>query len=138
MVIDDNGEPRILRGMKVSELDETVPLFRRVANLYEILTYNYWSVNYGHRMDATAARHMAEYLSERAGEDHIEQLLRKKLASAGRSAEEIDAMFTPRPRCRPSMNSAVPSSEADTTSSLPGTTTCRARPAATRSSAPGS
>lgn len=95
MVIDDNGEPRILRGMKVSELDETVPLFRRVANLYEILSYNYWSVNYGHRMDATAARHMAEYLSERAGEDHIEQLLRKKLASAGRSAEEIDAMFTP-------------------------------------------
>ena len=95
MVIDDNGEPRILRGMKVSELDETVPLFRRVANLYEILTYNYWSVNYGHRMDATAARHMAEYLSERAGEDHVEQLLRKKLASAGRSAEEIDAMFTP-------------------------------------------
>ena len=95
MVIDDNGDPRIMRGMKVSELDQTVPLFRRVANLYEILTYNYWSVNYGHRMDATAARHMAEYLSERPGEEHIEQLLRKKLTSAGRPAEEIDEMFTP-------------------------------------------
>jgi galactose-1-phosphate uridylyltransferase len=38
MVIDDNGDPRILRGMKVSELEETVPMFRRVANLYEILS----------------------------------------------------------------------------------------------------
>lgn len=94
MVIDDNGDPRILRGLTVSQLDGTVPLFRRVANLYEILTYNYWSLNYGHRMDATAARHMAEYLSEDAGRDHVEQLLRAKLTRAGRSAEEIGDLFS--------------------------------------------
>lgn len=94
MVIDDNGDPRILRGMTVSLLEETDPLFRRVANLYEILTYDYWAVNYGHRMDATAARHMAEYLAEPEGRRHVEQLLRIRLSAAGRQDDEIDAMFT--------------------------------------------
>ncbi|MGP9759408.1 DUF4921 family protein [Corynebacterium sp. AOP12-C2-36] len=94
MVIDDNGDPRILRGLTVSQLEATDPLFRRVANLYEILTYDYWLVNYGHRMDATAARHMAEYLAEPEGRAHVEQLLRIRLAAAGRPASEIDALFT--------------------------------------------
>jgi hypothetical protein len=94
MVIDDNGDPRILRGLTVSDLSETDPLFRRVANLYEILTYDYWLVNYGHRMDATAARHMAEYLSETGGPAHVERLLRIRMEAAGRPADEIDALFT--------------------------------------------
>ncbi|WP_141328986.1 DUF4921 family protein [Corynebacterium variabile] len=94
LVIDDNGEPRILRGLTVSQLEQTDPLFRRVANLYEILTYNYWTVNYGHRMDATAARHMAEYLAEDAGVEHIAGLLRTKMERAGVPAEEIDDAFS--------------------------------------------
>lgn len=94
LVIDDNGEPRILRGLTVSRLHETTPLFRRVANLYEILTYTYWAVNYGYRMDALAARHMAEYLAEDAGVDHVEELLRTRMERAGVSADEIEADFT--------------------------------------------
>lgn len=98
LVIDDNGEPRILRGLTVSHLHDTVPLFRRVANLYEILTYNYWKVNYGHRMDASAARHMAEYLAEDAGVDHVEALLRTRMERAGVADDDIDRAFSPERR----------------------------------------
>lgn len=94
LVIDDNGDPRILRGLTVSQLHDTDPLFRRVANLYEILTYNYWAVNYGYRMDASAARHMAEYLADDAGVDHVESILRTRMERAGISAAEIADTFS--------------------------------------------
>ena len=38
LIVDADGKPRILRGLKPSELENTTPLFRRVANLFEILT----------------------------------------------------------------------------------------------------
>lgn len=98
LIIDEDGEARILRGLKPSELETTTPLFRRVANLFEILTYDYWNLNYGYRSNPAAAMHMAEYLSEEAGQDHVEQILRTKWAAAGRPQEAIDALFSPATR----------------------------------------
>lgn len=94
LIIDDNGEPRILRGLTVSQLHESVPLFRRVANLFEILTYNYWAVNYGYRMDASASRHMAEYLAEDEGVRHVADMLRTRLRAAGVPDGELDELFS--------------------------------------------
>ncbi|MEJ4108646.1 DUF4921 family protein [Corynebacterium bovis] len=93
LVIDSDGRPRVLRGVPVGELRATTPLFRRVANLHEILTYDYWRVNYGYRMNPAAARHMAEYLADPAGQDHVEQVLRARMASSGTPAGEIDGLF---------------------------------------------
>ena len=42
--------------------------------------------------------HMAEYLAEEAGQDHVEQILRTKWAAAGRPQEAIDALFSPATR----------------------------------------
>lgn len=94
LIIDEDGEARILRGVLASKLDDTEPLFRRVANLFEILTYDYWALNYGHTMNPAAARHMVEYLSEEQGRDHVEKILRTKLAASDVSQEEIDELFT--------------------------------------------
>lgn len=95
LIVDADGEARIVRGVLPSQLDATVPLFRRVANLYEILTYDYWRLNYGYRMSPAAAKHMADYLSEDVGQDHVEKILRIKMAAAGMDAADIDAAFSP-------------------------------------------
>lgn len=94
LIIDANGDARINRGTVASKLEDTEPLFRRVANLYEILTYDYWALNYGYRMNPAAAKHMTDYLAEEQGRDHVEQILRTKLASAGTAKAEIDELFT--------------------------------------------
>lgn len=93
LIIDEDGEARILRGVLASKLDDTDPLFRRVANLFEILTYDYWALNYGHTMNPAAARHMVEYLSEEQGRAHVEKILRVKFHAEGMNPEEIDALF---------------------------------------------
>ncbi|HIW95536.1 MAG TPA: DUF4921 family protein [Candidatus Corynebacterium gallistercoris] len=95
LVIDEDGHARILRGLPVSQLEESTPLFRRVANLFEILTYDYWSMNYGYRLSPTSAKHMTDYLSEDAGLDHVEKILRMKWEAAGRPAAEIEDLFSP-------------------------------------------
>ena len=94
LVVDEDGEPRILRGLANHELEDTDPLFRRVANLYEILTYDYWQLNYGYQMNASAGMHMNDYLGTEAGQDHVEAVLRQKWATMGWSQEDIDAQFT--------------------------------------------
>lgn len=93
LIIDEDGEAHILRGLPVSKLEDTTPLFRRVANLFEILTYEYWSMNYGYRMSPASAKHMTDYLSEEAGIDHVEKILRMKWTAAGMPAAEIDEAF---------------------------------------------
>lgn len=94
LVLDEDGEPQILRGVVASQLEATTPLFRRVANLYEILTYDYWALNYGHTMNPAAAKHMVEYLAEEKGQKHVEEILRIKLAAADVPSEEIEEMFS--------------------------------------------
>lgn len=94
LIIDDDGEARILRGVQPNELHSTEPLFRRVANLYEILTYDYWSLNYGYQMNPAAAMHMTEYLATEEGCQHVENILRQKWTTMGLPQEEIDAHFT--------------------------------------------
>ncbi|RAV32400.1 DUF4921 family protein [Corynebacterium heidelbergense] len=98
MIRDADGRARILRGLRTSELDATTPLFRRVANLFEILTYDYWNLNYGYRMNPAAAMHMTDYLSEEAGQNHVEKILRVKLRAGGTSEEELDELFAPERR----------------------------------------
>ncbi|KAB3520770.1 DUF4921 family protein [Corynebacterium sp. zg254] len=94
LIIDEDGDPRIVRGVPTTELHSTDPLFRRVANLYEILTYDYWLLNYGYQMNASAGMHMTDYLSTPEGQDHVESILRQKWQTQGMPAEEIDAQFT--------------------------------------------
>lgn len=98
LILDQDGHPHILRGVVASQLDATEPLFRRVANLFEILTYDYWVMNYGHTLNPAAAKHMVEYLSESAGQDHVEKILRIKLKASGMAADDIEHLFSPEHR----------------------------------------
>lgn len=61
------------RGVLASELDLTEPDFRRIPNLYEIVTFEYWKANYGFELNATQRANMEAYASEVVGREHLTQ-----------------------------------------------------------------
>lgn len=57
--------------------------FRRIANLFEIVPFEYWGKNLGFRPPQDRVDWMNRYLSEDAGERHVRSLLKNKLRKAG-------------------------------------------------------
>lgn len=72
----------ILRGIPVEEYEQSVPAFRRVPNLFEILSYDYWRANYGFEMDEETRQRMESYLASPAGRAHVLKIMRTKRAAA--------------------------------------------------------
>ena len=82
MVRTDGGW-EILKGLQHSELTNTTAEFRRVPNLFEIVTYDYWEKNYGFTMDPDLLERMERYMSEPAGKEHVFNIVRTRLKAAG-------------------------------------------------------
>jgi galactose-1-phosphate uridylyltransferase len=87
-----NGSLHSLAEAPASALSQTAAEFRRVANLFEVVPYEYWVQNHGFRLPAACARHMEAYLSEGAGRRHVSDLVRTKLELTGRSGKEAGAL----------------------------------------------
>lgn len=83
---------RELTGVLPGQIDDTVAEFRRVPNLFEIVTYDYWAANYGFVPDEPTRRRMARYLADDAGRAHVAEIVRTRLRAAGAPAEEVAAM----------------------------------------------
>jgi galactose-1-phosphate uridylyltransferase len=87
-----NGSLHSLAEVPASALSRTAAEFRRVANLFEVVPYDYWIQNHGFRLPPACVRHMEAYLSEEAGRRHVSGLVRMKLELAGRSGKEAAAL----------------------------------------------
>lgn len=57
--------------------------FRRVGNLFEIVTYDYWNKNYGYVMNRLNREWKESYLSSPAGFDHCMNILGLKMKMLG-------------------------------------------------------
>ncbi|MDR1388136.1 MAG: DUF4921 family protein [Propionibacteriaceae bacterium] len=66
--------------------------FRVVPNLFEILSYEYWRANYGFELTPAAAARRQAYLDDPAGWQHVVEVQRSKLRSAGLSEAEVEAV----------------------------------------------
>ncbi|MFV0372585.1 DUF4921 family protein [Microbacterium sp.] len=75
-----------------AEMNATVAAFRRVPNLFEILSYEYWHANYGYVLPARVAARKEAYLDSPAGWEHVVSVVGMKLRASGMAAEEIDAL----------------------------------------------
>jgi len=64
------------------DLYQTVPLFRRVPNLFEIVTYNYWKENYNYKIPQTLLEGKQRYLSTEPGKNHVLDVMNTKLSAA--------------------------------------------------------
>ncbi len=75
-----------------AQLDATVAEFRRVPNLFEILSFDYWHRNYGFQLPERVKARREAYLSSPEGLDHVLSVVASKLRASGVPAADIDAM----------------------------------------------
>ena len=52
----------LIRHVPADQLDATVPEFRRVPNLFEILSWQYWQLNWGMDLPRASRDWQEEYL----------------------------------------------------------------------------
>ncbi len=81
-----------VRGIAPERLFESEPAFRRIPNLFEIVSFEYWAKNYGYRLPEAAAAHKEAYLASEAGRRHVATLIDTRLKLSGRSEADIAAM----------------------------------------------
>ena len=73
-------------------LNESVAEFRRIPNLFEILSFEYWHHNYGYELPVLVRERKESYLRSEAGRAHVLAVVRAKLRAGGRTDDEIDAL----------------------------------------------
>ena len=92
LVRDATGAWDVLRGLGVEELTDTVAEFRRIPNLFEILSFDYWHANYAHEVPESTARFKERYLSSPEGRAHVMKVVGQRLRAGGMSEAEWQAM----------------------------------------------
>lgn len=91
-VVCEDGTWRTIRNTTAVQLFETVADFRRIPNLFEILSFDYWHANYGYAIPADIAQRKADYLATDAGLDHVLRVVEQRLAAAGMTGEAWSVM----------------------------------------------
>lgn len=67
-----------LERLPAGQLWDTVAEFRLIPNLFEIVSFDYWSANHGYRPSHQAAAHQASYLADPEGRALLLRLLRRR------------------------------------------------------------
>lgn len=76
-------------GLTAQEVVAAPADFRRIPNLFEILSYDYWNLNHGYDGGRPAADREAHYLSTELGRDHVRQMVRTRLKAKGFESIEL-------------------------------------------------
>ncbi len=63
--------------------------FRRIGNLFEIVTIDYWKKNYNYRLTKEAEEWRDAYIANPKGQEHIDSILHYKWKMAGKTDSEI-------------------------------------------------
>ncbi|HNZ29573.1 MAG TPA: DUF4921 family protein [Candidatus Goldiibacteriota bacterium] len=80
----------IISGVFPSDLDKTTPVFRRIPNLFEIVTMDYWKKNFGYVMPKEVEEAKKRYLEDKKGLEHVTHIVDMKLKLLGRNPEEVN------------------------------------------------
>lgn len=81
---------RPLVGLGAGELETTVDDFRRVPNLFEICSVDYWRTNHGVQVPPAARERAERYLADPAGRAHLQTVLAMKERIGGDPGEITD------------------------------------------------
>lgn len=92
LVIGADGRPAVLVDLPAEHLFDTVAELRRIPNLFEILSVDYWRANHGFEVPADVQARATRYVATPAGRAHVLGVLRRRLASQGVSDEEWAAV----------------------------------------------
>ncbi len=75
--------PHVLEHLPEARLDATVAEVRRIPNLFEILSVDYWRANHGFVVPPEVRARAEAYLAEPAGAEHVRGVLRARARAAG-------------------------------------------------------
>lgn len=79
----------IVKGVQAAHLYDTSAEFRRIPNLFEIVTYDYWTKNYQYVLSEENRRRKNEYVSTTEGLQHVLDVVNLKLRASGHTDEQI-------------------------------------------------
>lgn len=82
-------------GLTFKEITAGEADFRRVPNLFEIVSHRYWQLNHQVEVSEHTNRLMAEYLAQPEGYDHVLKVVKAKLSAHGLGAEALDNLSEP-------------------------------------------
>ena len=91
-IVRNGDEWTILRGLNFSQLYDTQPAFRRIPNLFEIVSLAYWQDNYGFELDEHTRARMSAYLAELEGRAHVDKIVDTRISASGRTKEAVTAV----------------------------------------------
>ncbi len=90
-IVREGEGAKILRGTRVDDLAEPWE-FRRVPNLFEIVSFDYWAQNYGYKMPVAAQERMERYLSDPAGRAHALAVVEQKARASQVKSEDWERL----------------------------------------------
>lgn len=91
-MISSDGQYTILKELPAEKLFETTAEFRRIPNLFEIVTYDYWAKNHDYKLSDELLRRKNAYLSTAQGVKHVINVIKFKLLASGYTEEQIKAI----------------------------------------------
>ena len=91
-VVRRGGEWDTLYRNPAGELFATVAEFRRVPNLFEILSFDYWHQNYGFELPERVRVRRDAYLASPEGRAHVLAVIGAKLRASGMTPDQIAAL----------------------------------------------
>ncbi len=84
------GKYEKLDYLEAEEYYKTSAEFRRVPNLFEIVSLDYWRKNYNYKIHRDKLGWKNRYISTPKGLEHIINIVNKKLKLSGKTESEID------------------------------------------------
>jgi galactose-1-phosphate uridylyltransferase len=81
-----------LRNLRAEELNETVAEYRRMPNLFEIVSFDYWQKNFGYQLSEAMESRKHAYLATEAGRRHVLNVVEQRLKAAGVDSFTIERM----------------------------------------------
>ncbi|MDD5491535.1 MAG: DUF4921 family protein, partial [bacterium] len=88
-LIKEGDKYKILYNVAAQDLGKTVPLLRRIPNLFEIVSYDYWVKNYSFFLPQDLVNWKNNYMSTQAGQDHVFKIIDMKITLLGKDPQKI-------------------------------------------------
>ena len=78
-----------MKDLKPGILSQTTAELRRVPNLFEIVTMDYWKKNFGYQFPEDIRKRKEDYLADKAGYEHVMHIIDMKLKLLGRDPAAV-------------------------------------------------
>lgn len=91
LICEDNRYKK-LNSLQAEDYFNTQAEFRRVPNLFEIVTLDYWKNNYSYKLNDEQVKRKNDYISTTKGKDHINNIINYKLKLSGVTEDALNNM----------------------------------------------